>query len=49
MSSDEKDSSMKNNPESKGGAGPATNTSFNPERGYGTTEQKEKIKQADKE
>jgi hypothetical protein len=47
MSSHEKDS-MKNKPESKGGAGPATNTSFNPERGYGTTEQKEKIKLAGK-
>jgi hypothetical protein len=47
MSSNEKDN-MKNNPESKGGAGPATNTSFNPERGYGTTEQKEKIKLAGK-
>lgn len=48
MSGDEKDS-MKKNPESKGGAGPATNASFNPERGYGTTEQKEKIKQAGKQ
>jgi hypothetical protein len=47
MSSHEKDS-MKNKPESKGGAGPATNTSFDPERGYGTTEQKEKIKLAGK-
>jgi hypothetical protein len=36
---------MKRNPETKGGAGPAANASFNPERGYGTSEQKEKIKQ----
>jgi hypothetical protein len=48
MSSDEKDS-MKKNLERKSGAGPATNASFNPERGYGTTEQKEKIKHADKQ
>ena len=36
---------MKRNPETKGGAGPATNASFDPERGYGTSEQKERIKQ----
>jgi len=39
---------MKRNPETKGGAGPATNASFNPERDYGTSEQKEKIRQANK-
>lgn len=36
---------MKRNPEAKGGASPATNASFDPERGYGTSEQKEKIKE----
>ena len=36
---------MKRNPEAKGGASPATNASFDPERGYGTSEQKERIKQ----
>jgi hypothetical protein len=36
---------MKRNPEAKGGAGPATNASFDPERGYGTSEQKERIKE----
>jgi hypothetical protein len=36
---------MKKNPETKGGAGPATNASFDPERGYGTSEQKERIKE----
>ncbi len=36
---------MKRNPETKGGAGPATNASFDPERGYGTSEQKERIKE----
>ncbi|HZC88524.1 MAG TPA: hypothetical protein VE199_02810 [Nitrososphaera sp.] len=30
----------------KGGAGPASNVSFDPERGYGTSEQKEKIRKA---
>ena len=39
---------MKRKPETKGGAGPASNVSFNPERDYGTSEQKEKIKQANK-
>jgi hypothetical protein len=39
---------MKRKPETKGGASPAANVSFNPERGYGTSEQKEKIKQASK-
>jgi hypothetical protein len=37
---------MKRNPETKGGASPASNVSFNPERGYGTSEQKEKIEEA---
>lgn len=36
---------MKRNPETKGGTGPASNASFDPERGYGTSEQKEKIEQ----
>jgi hypothetical protein len=36
---------MKKNPEAKGGAGPATNASFDSERGYGTSEQKERIKE----
>jgi hypothetical protein len=36
---------MKKNPETKGGAGPATNASFDSERGYGTSEQKERIKE----
>jgi hypothetical protein len=36
---------MKRNPETKGGAGPATNASIDPERGYGTSEQKERIKE----
>jgi hypothetical protein len=36
---------MKKNPETKGGAGPTSNASFDPERGYGTSEQKERIKQ----
>ncbi len=36
---------MKRNPETKGGAGPATNASFDPERGYGISEQKERIKE----
>lgn len=36
---------MKKNTETKGGAGPTSNASFDPERGYGTSEQKEKIKQ----
>ena len=36
---------MKRNTETKGGAGPATNASFDPERGYGTSELKEKIKE----
>jgi hypothetical protein len=36
---------MKKNPETKGGASPAANASFDPERGYGTSEQKERIKQ----
>ncbi|HEX7032618.1 MAG TPA: hypothetical protein VF172_06430 [Nitrososphaera sp.] len=34
------------NLETKGGSGPAANAYFNPERGYGTSEQKEKIEQA---
>jgi hypothetical protein len=37
---------MKNKPETKGGAGPAANASFDPERGYGTSEQKERIREA---
>lgn len=37
---------MKRNPETKSGFGPAANVFFNPERNYGTSEQKEKIKQA---
>jgi hypothetical protein len=37
---------MKKNPETKSGSGPAANVAFNPERGYGTSKQKEKIKQA---
>jgi hypothetical protein len=36
---------MKKKSETKGGAGPATNASFDPERGYGTSEQKERIKE----
>ena len=36
---------MKKNSETKGGAGLATNASFDPERGYGTSEQKERIKE----
>jgi hypothetical protein len=36
---------MKKNPETKGGAGPTSNASFDSERGYGTSEQKERIKQ----
>lgn len=36
---------MKKNTETKGGAGPTSNASFDPERGYDTSEQKEKIKQ----
>jgi hypothetical protein len=36
---------MKRNPETKGGASPATNASIDPERGYGTSEQKERIKE----
>jgi hypothetical protein len=39
---------MKRNHEIKSGSGPASNVAFNPERGYGTSEQKEKIKQASK-
>jgi hypothetical protein len=39
---------MKRKPETKGGAGPASNVSFDPERGYGTSEQKENIEQASK-
>ncbi len=35
---------MKRNSETKGGTSPATNASFDPERGYGTSEQKERIK-----
>ncbi|MEW6604564.1 MAG: hypothetical protein AB1351_07735 [Thermoproteota archaeon] len=37
---------MKRNPETKSGSGPAANVFFNPERDFGTSEQKEKIKQA---
>jgi hypothetical protein len=36
---------MKRNRETKAGASPAENTSFDSERGYGTTEQKERIKE----
>jgi hypothetical protein len=36
---------MKRNSETKGGTSPATNASFDPERDYRTTEQKERIKQ----
>ena len=36
---------VKKNSETKGGTGPAANASFDPERGYGTSEQKERIKQ----
>jgi hypothetical protein len=36
---------MKNKPESKAGSSPTANVSFDPERGYGTTEQKEKIEE----
>jgi len=41
-------SDMKRKAETKGGAGPAANAFFNPERDYGTSEQKEKIRQASK-
>ncbi|MEP0825822.1 MAG: hypothetical protein HRF40_10070 [Nitrososphaera sp.] len=37
---------LRRNFETKSGSGPATNVYFNPERGYGTSEQKERIKQA---
>ncbi len=37
---------IKRNFETKSGSGPAANVYFNPERGYGTSEQKEKIKEA---
>lgn len=37
---------MKNKPETKGGTGPAANASFDPECGYGTSEQKERIREA---
>ena len=36
---------MKRNSETKAGSGPAENASFDSERGYGTTEQKERIKE----
>jgi hypothetical protein len=36
---------MKKNCESKAGSSPAANASFDPERGYGTSEQKEKIEE----
>jgi hypothetical protein len=36
---------MKKNPERKGGSSPGANASFDPERGYGTSEQKDRIKQ----
>ncbi len=36
---------MKKNPETKGGATPSTTASLNPERDYGTSEQKERIKE----
>ena len=36
---------MKNKPESKAGSSPTANVSFDQERGYGTTEQKEKIEE----
>jgi hypothetical protein len=36
---------MKKNPETKGGASPSTTASFDSERGYGTSEQKERIKE----
>ena len=36
---------MKRNPETKGGASPSTTASLDPERGYGTSEQKERIKE----
>jgi len=37
---------MKNKPETKGGSSPAANASFDPGRGYRTSEQKEKIREA---
>ena len=37
---------IKSKPETKGGTGPAANVSFDPERGYGTSELKEKIRKA---
>jgi hypothetical protein len=36
---------MKRNPETKGGSSPSSNASVDPERGYGTSEQKERIKE----
>ena len=45
MSGEERQN-MKRKPETKAGAGPAANASFDSERGYGTSEQKENIKRA---
>jgi len=36
---------IKRNPERKAGSGPTDNASFDSERGYGTSEQKERIKE----
>ena len=38
---------IKNKQETKGGVGPKANLSFDPERGYVTSEQKEKIRKAE--
>ncbi len=40
------DKEMKNKPETKGGSSPAANALFDPERGYETSEQKERIREA---
>ncbi len=45
--SDQKEN-FKDKKTTKTGKGPAANVSFDPEHGYGTSEQKEKIREAGK-